>query len=79
MFYKVTFYKVTPTPKNDQACHAWTQADSAAPATALRLYSLHEQVEKVERVSVGWTGEGRRAIEQRRLRGRSLREERLSY
>ena len=52
------FDKITPTPKKDQACHAWTQADSAAPATALRLYSLHEQVEKVERVSVGWTGEG---------------------
>jgi hypothetical protein len=58
------FYKVTPTPKKDQACHAWTQADGAAPATALRLYSLHEQVEKVERVSVGWTGEGLKAIAQ---------------
>jgi hypothetical protein len=50
--------KLTPTPKNDQGSDAWTQADSAAPATALRLYCLHEQVAKVERVSVGWTGKG---------------------
>ncbi|MEG3898307.1 MULTISPECIES: hypothetical protein [unclassified Microcoleus] len=50
--------KLTPTPKNDRASDAWTRADSAAPATALRLYFLHEQVETVERVSVGWTGEG---------------------
>ncbi|MDP8932838.1 MAG: hypothetical protein M3N42_01470 [Cyanobacteriota bacterium] len=49
--------KLTPTPKNDQTSEAWTQADSAAPTTALRLYSLHEQVAKVERVSVGWAGE----------------------
>ncbi|HSF72197.1 MAG TPA: hypothetical protein VLA84_00165 [Microcoleus sp.] len=49
--------KLTPTPKNDQTSVAWTQADSAVPATALRLYSLHEQVAKVERVPVGWAGE----------------------
>ncbi|MBD1827355.1 hypothetical protein NDI47_09115 [Microcoleus vaginatus GB1-A2] len=49
--------KLTPTPKNDQTSEAWTQADCAAPATAIRLYSLHEQVAKVERVSVGWAGE----------------------
>ena len=52
------FMKLTPTPKNDQASEPRTQADSVAPATALGLYSLHEQVAKVERVSVGWTGEG---------------------
>jgi hypothetical protein len=63
MFYKVTFYKVTPTQNKERVCQARTQADGAAPATALRLYSLQEQVEKVERVSVGWTGEGLRAIE----------------
>jgi hypothetical protein len=62
MFYKVTFYKVTPTLKKNQACHARTQADGAVPTTALRLYSLHEQVEQVERVSVGWTGGGLKAI-----------------
>jgi hypothetical protein len=56
--------KLTPTPKNDRASDAWTQANSAAIATALRLYSLHEQVEIVERVSVGWAGEGLQAIEQ---------------
>ncbi|MBD0340545.1 MAG: hypothetical protein ICV61_06510 [Microcoleus sp. Co-bin12] len=50
--------KLTPTPKNDQTSEARTQADSATPATALGLYSLHEQVAHVERVSVGWTGEG---------------------
>ncbi|MEO6863739.1 MAG: hypothetical protein ABI180_19715 [Microcoleus sp.] len=50
--------KLTPTPKNDKASDAWTQADSAAIATALRLYYLHEQVETVERVFVGWTGKG---------------------
>lgn len=55
--------KLTRTPKNDQASNAWTQADNAVPATALLLYSLHEQVLKVERVSVGWTGEGYKAIE----------------
>ncbi|HAT14153.1 MAG TPA: hypothetical protein DCS91_11800 [Microcoleaceae bacterium UBA11344] len=54
--------KLTPTPKNDQDADAWTQAGCAAPATALRLYSLHEQVAKVERISVGWTGEGCKAI-----------------
>lgn len=54
--------KLTPTPKHDQASDAWTQAGCAAPATALRLYSLHEQVAKIERVSVGWTGEGCKAI-----------------
>ncbi|MBE9120339.1 MULTISPECIES: hypothetical protein [Microcoleaceae] len=48
--------KLTPTPKNDRASDAWTQANSAAIATALRLYFLHEQVEIVERVSVGWAG-----------------------
>ena len=52
------FYKVIPTPNNDRASNAWNQADSAAIATAQRLYFLHEQVETVERVSVGWTGEG---------------------
>jgi hypothetical protein len=56
--------KLTPPLKKDQASQAWTQADSAAPATALRLYSLHEQVAKVERASVGWTGRGCKAIEQ---------------
>ena len=55
--------KLTPTPKNDQGSDAWTQADSAAPATALRLYSLHEQVAKVERASVGWTGRECKTIE----------------
>ena len=50
--------KLTPTPKNDQASDAWTQAYSAAIATAQRLHFLYEQVERVERVSVGWTGEG---------------------
>jgi hypothetical protein len=54
--------KLTPTPKNYQDADAWTQAGSEALATALRLYSLHEQVEMVERVSVGWTGEGCKAI-----------------
>ncbi|NJK68663.1 MAG: hypothetical protein HC789_18000 [Microcoleus sp. CSU_2_2] len=54
--------KLTRTPKNDQASNAWTQADNVAPATALLLYSLHEQVVKVERVSVGWIGEGCKAI-----------------
>ncbi len=57
------FMKLTPTPKNDQASDAWTQADSAALATALRLYSLHTQVAKVERASVGWTGRGCKTIE----------------
>ena len=57
------FMKLTPTPKNDQASDAWTQADSAALATALRLYSLHEQVAKVERASVGWTGRECKTIE----------------
>ena len=52
------FYKVIPTPSNDQASNAWTEADSAAIATAQRLYFLHEQVETVERMSVGWTDEG---------------------
>ncbi|MBE9183768.1 hypothetical protein IQ270_03255 [Microcoleus sp. LEGE 07076] len=47
--------KLTPTPKNDRASDAWTQADSAI-ATALQLYFLHEQVEIVGRVSVGWAG-----------------------
>jgi len=51
------FYKVIPNPSNDQASNAWMQADSAAIATAQRLYFLHEQVETVERMSVGWTGE----------------------
>ncbi len=50
--------KLTPTPNTDRATDAWTQADSAAIATAQRLYFLHEQVETVGRVSVGWTGEG---------------------
>ncbi|MBE9094405.1 MAG: hypothetical protein WBA89_22795 [Microcoleus sp.] len=48
--------KLTPTPKNDLASETWTQADSAAIATALRLYYLHEQVEIADRVSVGWAG-----------------------
>jgi hypothetical protein len=50
--------KLTPTPKNDQASNAWTQAGRTTLATAIRLYALHEQVAKVDRVSVGWTGEG---------------------
>jgi hypothetical protein len=54
--------KLTPTPKNDQNSTAWTRADNVAPATALVLYSLHEQVVKVERVSVGWAGEGCKVI-----------------
>ena len=57
------FMKLTPTPKNDQASEAWIQTYSVAPATALRLYSLHEQVAKVERASVGWTGRGCKAID----------------
>jgi hypothetical protein len=56
------FMNLTQTPKNDQASNAWTQADNVALATALLLYSLHEQVVKVERVSVGWAGEGWKAI-----------------
>jgi hypothetical protein len=54
---------LTQTPKNDQASNAWRQADRLAPATAIRLYSLHEHVAKVERVSVGWAGEGCKVIE----------------
>lgn len=53
--------KLTPTPKNDRDSETWTQAGIVALATALRLYSLHEQVETVKRVSVGWTGEGCKA------------------
>lgn len=54
--------KLTPTTKNDQDADASTLAGSEALTTALRLYSLHEQVEMVERVSVGWTGEGYKTI-----------------
>lgn len=54
--------KLTPPPQKDQASQAGTQADSVAAATAIRLYSLHEQVAKVERASVGWTGRGCKAI-----------------
>lgn len=53
--------KLTPTPKKDQDADARTQSSRALLATALRLYSLHEQVETVKRVSVGWTGEGCKA------------------